>query len=299
MHKDTFVISGTFLEVQSLHPEAAKIVYTEFKRLDKIFNLHDPESELSRLNRTYNTPFHASDELIELISLSQQLSVLTQGAFDASARKLYSFWKEAIKAKKLKELPSARKIKELRANCGNHFIDIDRAKNTITINRQGLQLDLSAIAKGYMVDKAALRLKGNGITSALINAGGDVYCLGTDRSQPWQVGIRDPRNKKKIIDTVSLIDEAIATSGSYEQFFTHEGEQYSHLIDPRTGYPVANKVLSVSVVSQNCTTADGLATGFFILGIEGVKEFLNQQRSTMKIYVISEKEEGIAIHVFQ
>jgi len=206
-------------------------------------------------------------------------------------------------------------------------IEVDFKNNTVRIKKKGLKIDLSAIAEGYMVDKAVYRLKEAGINSALINTGGDIYCLGKPEvskkesinpvrsrlrgTRPkqlasngvnnfWKVGIKDPDELTGIIENQILFDEAIATSGNYEQFFEYQGEKYSHLIDPKTGYPAKNGILSVSVVTKNCTTADSLASTFFVMGMEGIKEFLSGISSTMRVFVVFLDEKGKKnIRVFQ
>ena len=150
-----------------------------------------------------------------------------------------------------------------------------------------------------MVDKASLKIKEAGIDSALVNAGGEVYCLGDNDGFPWSVGVKDPEELSGVLETQGLIDEAIATSGDYEQFFEFEGKRYSHIIDPVTGFPVQNNIISVSVISKNCITADGIATSFFVMGVDKIKEFLTNNPSTMRIFVLVLKNGKKNIHFFK
>jgi len=299
LHKKKFIISGTYLEVTSPDRRAAKIVYGEFKRLDKIFNIYDKESELSGLNRTYNKPFKASEELIELLQLSENIYNLTEGAFDVTYGSLYKFWKELIKDGEPKKFPTPEAIAKIREAGGMEAIEVDPKKGIVIIRKKGLTIDLSGIAKGYMVDKAISRLREKGINSALINAGGDIYCLGMNNKSPWGVGLQDPETVPEILGVQLLTDEAIATSGGYEQFFTFKGEEYSHLIDPRSGYPVNNGTLSVSVIAKNCTTSDSLATAFSILGLEWVNKFLSKDPSTMRVFLIRSVDGDKQVYIFK
>ena len=298
-HKDKFVIAGTFLEVASPDGRASQIVYEEFKRLDKVFNFYDKDSELSRLNNTYNVPVKVSPELLEVLKLSKQVNEMTAGAFDVSYGSLYDFWKRLIKEGNIKELPSKETIENIMKNCGMDKIKINEADSTVTIEKEGLKIDLGAIAEGYMVDKAVFALKKKGITSALINAGGDIYCLGTNRGKPWRIGIKNPSAIEGIIENEDLMDEAITTTGNYEQFFDFSGKRYSHIIDPRTGFPVSSNVISVSVITKNCTTADGLATAFFVGGISGVTDFLGKYPSTMRIFLVTDENKSKRVHIFR
>ncbi|MCK5393111.1 MAG: FAD:protein FMN transferase [Candidatus Omnitrophica bacterium] len=299
LYKKKFIILGTYLEITSADKEAANIVYQEVKRLDKIFSSYDLESELTLLTSTYNEPFKCSDELIEILKLSKDMYKLTNGAFDVSCGVIFKFWKTLITQGEVKALPSQEKIKELREKCGIENIVINETEKTVVLKKKGLMIDLGGIAKGYIVDKACQKLKEKGIYNALINAGGDLYALGTNNGNPWKIGIQDPDILGGIIETQILIDEGIATSGDYEQFFEFEGKRYSHLIDPRTGYPAENKIVSVSVITKNCTTADSFATAFSVMGVEATKVFLTKNVSTMRIFVVTKDEKGEHIDFFQ
>ena len=112
------------------------------------------------------------------------------------------------------------------------------------------------------------------------------------------MGIKKPYAVKAIIDTIPIIDEAVATSGSYEQFFEYRQKKYSHIINPKTGFPVSNNNLSVTVVAKNCTTADALATAFFVMGFEKISEFLSRVPSTLKIFLLMQSENGEQLYIF-
>ncbi|MFH1767965.1 MAG: FAD:protein FMN transferase, partial [Candidatus Omnitrophota bacterium] len=121
---------------------------------------------------------------------------------------------------------------------------------------------------------------------------------GKDKDRLWQVGVRDPFVEENVVDTLRLSNEAVATSGSYEQFFQYQGKRYSHIVDPKSGYPAQNGVVSVTVVTKNCTSADALATAFFVMGPDKIKQFVTRVSSSMKIFVISEDETGKKYHIF-
>lgn len=299
LYRDKFIVAGTYLEVISHDRRASQIVHEEIKRLSALFNFYDEKSELGRLNNTCNVPFKVSKEMIELLNLSFQVTQMSEGSFDVTHGALYDFWKNFIRKGKIEQLPSQEEIEKVRNLGGMENVVIDKTQDTVTITRQGLKIDLGAIAKGYMVDQAQMRLKEKGVNSALVNLGGHIYCLGINNDQPWSVGIQDPRELSGVIESQKIIDEAIATSGDYQQFFECQGKRYSHLIDPRTGYPIDNNVASVSVITKNCTTADGLATAFSVLGVEGIENFLKKIPSTMRIFVVTQDEQGKHLRIFQ
>jgi thiamine biosynthesis lipoprotein len=242
-------------------------------------------------------------ELIEVLQLSHKFYDLSDGAFDVSCGNLYAFWKELIKKGKIKDFPSKEKIAQLKNTCGMENIEVNVPRGTVLIKKGGLKIDLGAIAIGYMVDRAVAKLKEKGIKNALINAGGDIYCLGNNRDRPWKVGIKDPKNDGSMVASENLIDRAITTSGNYEQFFEfpaagRKNKRYSHLIDPHTGFPVENGILSVSVIADDCLSADSLATSFFVMGIEGIKKFIAKNNLEIKILVVSDNEKAESVFVF-
>ncbi|MBN2483807.1 MAG: FAD:protein FMN transferase [Candidatus Omnitrophica bacterium] len=299
VYRDKFVAAGTVISVVSPYKEAGSLVAGEFKRLDGILNGYLSGSDLYRVNHSHNQPIKVAPELIELMKLAKNAYTLTQGYFDVSKGNLYQFWKSKINNKEIIQFPGAEEIDKAKNAGGIDRIVIDEQNNTLMLTGEGMSIDVGGIAKGYMVDKAVQRLKKEGIDSALINAGGDLYCLGRNFKRLWQVGIKDPRETEGVIIPLFLYDESVATSGSYEQFFRYNGKRFSHLIDPRTGMPVENNILSVSVVAGNATTADSLATAFFVMGIENVRTFLAGQLSTLEIYIVAQTEKGPEIYVFR
>jgi len=297
LYRRNSIISGTFIEVTSPYKNAAQVVFSTMKELDKVFNVYDKESQLSLINaKAGNAPVKASGDLIELLKLAKQLYKLTDGAFDPSIGKIVFYWKEKMGNKRLKDFPGDDELNSIMEFKGMDLVEINEDKNTVFIKKKGLILDLGGIAKGYMIDRAVQALKKNNIDSALINAGGDMFCLGRRNHKPWNIGIRNPKTLSGILNTLHIADEAIATSGDYEQFFEYDGKAYSHIINPVTGLPVQSSVRSVTVIAHNATTADGLSTAFFVMGKEKIQEFLKDNRSNLKVILVEEKEGKLSIH---
>ncbi len=284
LHKDRFFVLGTYLEVLSEDKSAAGIVYQEFRRLDSIFNKYSSDSEIYKLNNNPGREIKVSPELIDLILKSKKYYQLTDRAFDVSKGKLYSFWKEW--GENGKDFPAQEKITRLNDLGSMAGIKVDVKQNTVKL-KEGVSLDFSGVAKGYIVDKAAEKIKKRGINSALINAGGDIYCLGDNRGKPWRVGVSDPLGKTVKVEEISA--QAVVTSGNYRQFYQKEGKIYSHIIDPRTGYPVKRGLLGVTVIADQAWVADILATAFFINGKEFAARFIKDNPS-VKAYFVTENE---------
>ena len=155
-------------------------------------------------------------------------------------------------------------------------IILNPTDKTIFLKNKGMKLGLGGIAQGYIADKIKEVLQEKGCTSGLVNVSGDINTWGKQpNGEPWSVGIINPMNKNKVFATFILDDSAVETSGSYEKFVVFNGKRYSHIIDPRTGYP-ASGIVSVSVFAKQTELADALATGIFVLGIEVGLDLVNQ-----------------------
>jgi thiamine biosynthesis lipoprotein len=152
----------------------------------------------------------------------------------------------------------------------------------------GMKIDLGAIAKGYTVDCAVRKLRESGIKNCLVNAGGQIYCLGDKFGRPWRIAIRNPR-KSGLWDYLELRNKAVSTSGDYEQYFTKGNKRYSHILNPKTGYPVDSGIISATVIADDGLTADALSTSIFVLGKEKGRE-LAQNFTDAKVEIIEEKD---------
>ena len=269
--QDSAFFMGTFIEVTAYDPRAFAIVFDEFRRLDKVFNLFDDKSELTELNR--KGELVVSQDLFSVLKMSRSFYQATSGAFDVSVAPLSLLWKKAILER---ALPAAGDIKNAQALVGMDYVYLDEATRRVKLLKDGVKLDLGALAKGYAIDQAVVRLKEARITSVLLNAGGHIYGLGDNNGTPWRVAIRDPRRKGRVFGKMDLRDRAAATSGDYEQFFELNGKRYSHIIDPRTGYPAVEATIAATIVASSAATADGLATSCLLLDPACCRDLLGQ-----------------------
>ena len=150
----------------------------------------------------------------------------------------------------------------------------------------GMELDLAGIAKGYAVDRAAAILRDHDVERGMVNLGGNIYAIGSPPGKKgWSVGIRDPRGERSVVGSLFLEDEAVATSGNYENYIEIEGRTYGHIIDPRNGKPVSH-MLSVTVVASSALQADALSTGFFVLGPEGSRSALELLKGIKALFAL-------------
>jgi len=281
--KSTQLLMGTFVEVTSDDPRAAKIVFAEIKRLDGLLSKFNPQSEVYKLNRLGN--LKVSFNTLAVIKKSQKFNQQSGGAFDVTVAPLVDIWKQAISTK---VMPTPQQVAVAKWLTGNKKMVIDERNSTVKFIRKGMQIDLGGIAKGYAVDCAVAKLREAGIKSCLVNAGGNMYALGKKDQRPWKIGIKHPRKKGKMAGYLLLENRAVATSGDYEQYFEIQGRRLSHIIDPKTGYPADNGIVSVTVVSDDATTCDALGTAVFVLGKEKGQKLINGYKDTQVIILTTE-----------
>ena len=152
-----------------------------------------------------------------------------------------------------------------------------------------MAIDLGGIAKGYAVDRALRVLKAAGVSSSLVDAGGDIGLLGSKpNGAPWRIGVQHPRDMREMIAVIEIDSGSVATSGDYERFFEHEGRHYHHILDPRSGYP-ARGLVSVTIIAPTCGLADALSTAVFVLGPEAGMQLLRRLPQAEGL-LIAEKE---------
>lgn len=246
----------------------------EVKRIENLISDWIPTSQISRVNQNAGvTPIKVDKEVYDLVERATKISKLTSGAFDISYASMDKIWKFDGS---MKEMPTPEAIKKSVEKVGYQNIILNPKDTTIFLKNKGMKLGLGGIGQGYIADKIKFLLQEKGCTSGLVNVSGDINTWG---KQPdgklWTVGIINPMNKNKVFATFPLDDSAVETSGSYEKYVTFNGKRYSHIIDPRTGYP-ATGIVSVSVFAKQTELADALATGIFVLGVDVGLDLVNQ-----------------------
>lgn len=268
-------IMGTELEmtvnvadITTVEPALAAVV-TEMRRIEEMMSEWKDDSPVSLINRNAGKkPVEVPDELFKVISAAQQVSELTDGAFDISWAAMRGLWNFAPGHERV---PTEDEIKDALRLIDYRNIELDPKKKTVFLKKAGMSIGLGGIAKGYAVDKAMEALYRMGIKNAIVKAGGDMRVQGASDDGPWQIGIQDPRHKERFIAKLSLTNISLSTSGDYERYFIKDGLLYHHIIDVKTGYP-ARGCRSVTLIAPDTMTSDALSTSVFILGpVEGMK----------------------------
>ncbi len=270
VHERTAVMMGTFVSVISDDVRAAGIVFDEISRAESLLSKYDGKSELSRLNSSGRTP--VGPDLMYLLTKAKEMWFATDGAFDVTVAPLMDIWGFT---KKEFRIPPDSEIKAALNLVGMNKLIFHPSENVIEFGFPGMKIDLGGAAKGYAVDRAARKLEEAGVKSCLINAGGQIYCLGTNAGKPWKVAIKNPRGSD-MSGYLELSDQAVATSGDYEQFFVADSKRYSHIMDPKTGRPCESGVISATVIAPDGLTADLLATSIVVLGREKGEELMKR-----------------------
>lgn len=258
-----------------------------FDRLDRELSSYRPDSVISRLgDQAGVAPMAVPPDTFRVLGLSKHYGEVSGGAFDVTVAPLVSLW--GFNGARVPDaLPSEQEIRARRK-----LVDYRRLvlrDGTAYLPVKGMAVDVGAIGKGYAVDRAYHYCRSAGIQDFLINFSGNMRAWGRPQwGENWEAGVRDPFDRSRIIGKIALASGmALATSGSYERFVTISNQRFSHIIDPRTGYPVEGTA-SVTVLSPDATSADALSTSFFVVGLKGAGDLLKKVPSA-EVLIIPDK----------
>ena len=286
---------GSILTITLYAPDeasAGKAVRQAFDRvteLNGVMSDYDPESELSRLSRYgAGKAIPVSKDLFEILWQSQQISEVSDGGFDVTVGPMVQLWR---RARRQRELPTSEKIEASRSVVGWRKVVLDRKSRTVTLMAEGMRLDLGGIAKGYAADAALDVLKGAGFPRAIVAASGD---LAIGEAPPgeagWRIGLGKGGSRDAIYARGLILRHAgVSTSGDVEQFVEIGGRRYSHIVDPRTGVGLTNRI-GVTVVAPRATLTDGWATALSVAGPESGLRMVAAQSGMSALFVIGTGE---------
>ncbi len=260
------------------------------KLVNKSMSCFIPDSELSKFNKIKaGEPFKISNDFYRVMLQSERLFKMTNGAWDGTVKPLVDIWGFGSKGD-INKIPDKSEIIKLRGQIG--FDKIIIRKNTLIKKQSSVTLDLASIAKGYGVDSVGRFLKESGFKNFVIDIGGEVYAAGSKGpGHPWVIGITRPDESffsRPLYLKIKLKNKAIATSGDYRNFIKVKGKIFSHIIDPSTGYPIDNGVVSASVIAGTCTFADGLATALMVMGHKKGVALVNSLKNTECLIIVKQ-----------
>lgn len=277
LYNETKIIMGTVVQITVAHHSeeqaraGIRAAMSELQRVDDLLSVSKPGSLVTKINREGSSgKIPVGAEVFSLLRDTVAMSSASDGAFDATiwpVAELWDFDKGGM-------VPKPTLIASKLPLVGYQNILFDDSAMSVGFARQGMGLDLGAIAKGWAVDRAMEKLKSLGIRNAIIDAGGDLRIIGARPGKDfWKIGVQHPREPGALLTTFSLRDTAIVTSGDYERFFIAEGIRYHHILEPATGQP-ARGCRSVTVVAATAEEADACATAAFVLGPQKGLAFL-------------------------
>lgn len=253
-----------------------------FEDINASMSTYREDSELSKLNRSESEDWQSiSAPLYEVLAISQEVSRLSDGAFDVTVAPLVNLWGFGPQ-KRQKQAPSDEEIQQLLATIGYSKLQLNEKRQALR-KPAGLTLDLSAVAKGYAADQLANFLEAKGYDNIMVEVGGELCLRGVNaRERPWKIGIESPSYSvlaptKGPAQTVALSGRGMATSGDYRNYYEIDGERFSHTIDPVTGKPITHALASVTIIAESSAKADALATALNVMGPEKAMALAEKQ----------------------
>jgi FAD:protein FMN transferase len=263
--------------------------FEEIERLDETLSNYRASSELSRINRLAARQAVTTDpEVFDLLQTALAYSRLSDGAFDITVGPLMRAWGFFRGEGRY---PDEEELRRARENVGFEKVHLDPATRTVRFATEGVELDLGAIGKGYAVDRAVSLLREAGAEIALVDAGSStMYAMeAPPGARGWTVRVPQPHDRSQTVSTVMLRNQALSTSGSYEQFFQLADRSYCHVMDPRVGTPVQG-VLQATLVTSDSTTSDALSNAMFVMGPEAGRTILAGLREARGLWIVEERE---------
>lgn len=283
-------IYGTFYHITYNFPDdLQKDLRAEMEKVNASLSMFNPQSVISKINRGESD---STDLLFrEMFVKAEQVNRETKGAFDITVAPLVNAWGFGFKTD---SFPSAGKIDSIL-----QFVGMDKLAlqgDRLVKQVEGMEIDASSIAKGLGTDLVADYLDRKGVTDYMVEIGGEIRAKGMSRKgRPWRIGIDKPIDDatgamREIEMVVELTSGALATSGNYRNYYIHDGKKYAHTINPATGYPVQQDILSASVYTDSCMKADAYATAFMVLGLESAKEIVNNNPALEACFIYEQDE---------
>ncbi len=292
------LVMGTFARVlvvadsRDVGQECIRAAMAEIRKIDELMSDYKKDSEISRVNAgAANEPVKVSGPTFEVLQRSIEFSELTDGAFDTTVGPLMDLFR---RAKQEGDAPTPERIAEAKSKVGFEKLILDSENQTVQFAVEGMRLDLGGIAKGYAIDKAIEAARGAGAHGAMVDIGGDIRCFGSppEGREHWLIAVQDPNPDVKkngangLLFTLKITNAAVTTSGDYRQYIMIDGKRQSHIMNRRTGKS-AKGLSSVTIIADNATEADALATSVTVMGPEKGLALIESRSKTEAILITS------------
>lgn len=271
---------GTYFRVETVCDQSLDeaTITQELERMTLVFSTYRDDSEISKVNQDRSAEWvSVSADFVTVTSHARRIFVASQGGFDPSVGSFVERW--GFGSTTPESVPSSDEIYDIRMQTGFNHIEVREIPSAVKKNLVDMRIDYSGIAKGYAVDQLAELTSRLECENYLVDIGGEVRVNGTNVSgNPWRVGIENPQDPEQVLGYLELSSGAVATSGTYRNMMSIDGEPLSHLIDPISGRPVDHEVILASVYTEEATTADAWATALAVKGIEASMELIDRWR---------------------
>lgn len=290
--KEAYVL-GTVIQLKVYGNKAEKAIDESIIRLNEIddrMSVFKEFSDISRINKNAGVEAQVvNEDTYYVIEKAFEYAKLSQGAFDPTIRPLVNLWGVWTEHAKV---PSKEEIAAELQYVNYKDIILNGTNSSIKLSKEKQCLDVGAIAKGYAADEVKQILKEDAIKSAIIDLGGNIFALGKKfDGSLWNIGIQHPLSSRgKFVGIVSFADKSVVTSGNYERYFIQEGKRYHHIIDPRTGYPSENGIISATIISDYSIDGDGLSTCVYVLGPQKAMKLIEGIRGVDAIVITEDRK---------
>ena len=281
-YSDEQFLLGTYVRIRVYDEgkeSALKPAFDRVKELGDKITINQKGSEIDEVNEQAGIkPVKVSDDVYTLVKRAYEYSQDSQGGFDMAIGAITQLWRIGFDdARK----PSQEEIDQALKLVDYHKIELNDKEKTVYLKGKGMIIDLGAIAKGYITDEVVKVLKKQGVTTAIVDLGGNVYVLGHSprgENQDWTVGIQDPNMARgSVLGSIKERNKTLVTSGIYERYLEVDGKKYHHLFDPKTGYPFDNDIASVTIITDKSIDGDGLSTAVFSMGVKKGLEYVESE----------------------
>ena len=281
-YSDEQFLLGTYVRIRVYDEgkeSALKPAFDRVKELGDKITINQKGSEIDEVNEQAGIkPVKVSDDVYTLVKRAYEYSQDSQGGFDMAIGAITQLWRIGFDdARK----PSQEEIDQALKLVDYHKIELNDKEKTVYLKEKGMIIDLGAIAKGYITDEVVKVLKKQGVTTAIVDLGGNVYVLGHSprgENQDWTVGIQDPNMARgSVLGSIKERNKTLVTSGIYERYLEVDGKKYHHLFDPKTGYPFDNDIASVTIITDKSIDGDGLSTAVFSMGVKKGLEYVESK----------------------
>lgn len=265
--------------------KALEDTQSKVTELERLWSVSDENSDIYAINHSQGRPVSITRETEQILSFALDMAEQTDGALEPTIYPVLTAWGFTTEGNRI---PDQSEIEKILQNVG--YENVNLSGNEVTLP-DGMELDLGAVGKGYAADEVANILKEAGVTSALLDLGGNIQLIGAKPDgDDWKIGLRDPFGES-YMGILSISDRAIVTSGNYERYFIGEdGKQYGHILDPSTGYPAENGLVSVTIVAKEGKLCDALSTSLFVMGYESAVSYWKEHSDFDMILLTEDRE---------